>query len=539
MNFPKGRLILVFVCAGSAVLPGMAAGPASRQTLATTPAPALAVATGARIDPDDPPKGVFLDDWYVVTLAGKRCGHMHSTARRFRDRTLGRDVVESVTKLEITVGRDDQTVRIGTTEQSVETLDGRPVSFLSRTDMSLMSMEVTGRVVGEDEVAVTTRQLGQTRTQRYRLPKGAVMTWGSYREQVRRGLAVGTRYTIPCYAPAMAADRTIPTTFEVLAEEDIDLYGRVVRTRKTRQTMQADTMLGPMKVETIAWVDEAHKPLKLEMEVARQRVSVIHCDKAIALQEIDPPELMAETLIPAQLPAGAARAESVTYRITRREPGDVPLVLPETPMQKVERNRNELIVTVTRGGIKAGPAPSTSRPGPEDLKELRAATPWVNTDDPAIRRLAEEAAGGETDPVRLVPRLRAFVTDYVKSKDMSVGFGSASEVARSRQGDCSEHAVLLAALARACGLPSRGVSGVVHSAEFAGRRNVFVWHMWTQVYVAGRWVDTDPALGQDDVDPTHIAMGIVNFGDAGLAEMTLPIWHLIGQIRIEVVRVGS
>jgi hypothetical protein len=61
--------------------------------------------------------------------------------------------------------------------------------------------------------------------------------------------------------------------------------------------------------------------------------------------------------------------------------------------------------------------------------------------------------------------------------------------------------------------------------------------MWTQVWIDERWVDLDAALEQDDLDLTHIAMGLVPFADAGLADMAVPIWNLIGQIRIKAVDV--
>ncbi len=205
-------------------------------------------------------------------------------------------------------------------------------------------------------------------------------------------------------------------------------------------------------------------------------------------------------------------------------------------MQRVTRKDGDTIVKVTRSGSVPDDSARTV-PDKAELGRLREATSYVNIDDPEIRRLAKDAAGDEKEPLKLVRRLRAFVSEHVDSKDLSIGFATASEVARSRQGDCSEHAVLMAALARACGLPARGVSGVVFAPRFAGRSNVLVWHMWAQVWVGDRWVDADPALEQDDLDATHIAMGLVPFSDAGLAEMAMPIWNLIGRIKVEVVEV--
>jgi transglutaminase-like putative cysteine protease len=289
-------------------------------------------------------------------------------------------------------------------------------------------------------------------------------------------------------------------------------------------------------------MNDQFMPVKLEMEIAQLRIVATLCDKAIATKAVDPPELMAETLIPVKLPDDADRtAKSITYRISRKgtsasRPSAAALPgLPETEMQHVTRDsKRALIVKVTRSGAVT-PNPATSKPRPAELDKLRVATAYVNTDDPEVKRLAKEAAGDEKDPIKLIHKLRAFVSDYVQTKDLSVGFATASEVARSKQGDCSEHAVLLAALARACGLPSRGVSGIVYAPRFAGRDDVFVWHMWTQVYVDGRWIDTDAALEQDDLDATHIAMSVVNLNDAALGEMALPIWNLIGRLKIDVI----
>ena len=49
----------------------------------------VAAPPSGRIDPDDPPKGLFADDWYAVTLRGRKCGYMHSTMTRKADAALG------------------------------------------------------------------------------------------------------------------------------------------------------------------------------------------------------------------------------------------------------------------------------------------------------------------------------------------------------------------------------------------------------------------------------------------------------------------
>jgi transglutaminase-like putative cysteine protease len=81
----------------------------------------------------------------------------------------------------------------------------------------------------------------------------------------------------------------------------------------------------------------------------------------------------------------------------------------------------------------------------------------------------------------------------------SVTVPSAREVLARRRGDCNEHAVLLAALARAAGIPARVVAGAVYANDG------FYYHAWTELWL-GRWVSADAAFGQLPADATHVKL---------------------------------
>ncbi|MGD9201101.1 MAG: transglutaminase domain-containing protein, partial [Chitinispirillia bacterium] len=68
----------------------------------------------------------------------------------------------------------------------------------------------------------------------------------------------------------------------------------------------------------------------------------------------------------------------------------------------------------------------------------------------------------------------------------------------SQEGDCTEHAVLTAAMCRAAGIPSRIAVGIAYVDTFLGRKNIFVPHAWTQVFIQGKWYSIDAALGSSD-----------------------------------------
>jgi len=120
-----------------------------------------------------------------------------------------------------------------------------------------------------------------------------------------------------------------------------------------------------------------------------------------------------------------------------------------------------------------------------------------------------------------------------------VGFASATEVARSREGDCTEHGVFLASLLRARGIPARVVSGLIYADSFAGSQNIFGYHMWTQALLdidgAKRWVDLDATLpASHPADATHIAVVTSELADGELGVSMMPVAQMMGRVGIVV-----
>jgi hypothetical protein len=89
-------------------------------------------------------------------------------------------------------------------------------------------------------------------------------------------------------------------------------------------------------------------------------------------------------------------------------------------------------------------------------------------------------------------------------------------------GDCNEHAVLFAALARAVGLPTRVVAGAVYLDE------AFLYHAWCEVWL-GRWVSVDPVLNQLPADATHLKF-VVGGPDEHFAMI-----EIVGRLQVEVL----
>jgi transglutaminase-like putative cysteine protease len=263
-------------------------------------------------------------------------------------------------------------------------------------------------------------------------------------------------------------------------------------------------------------------------------------DQQTALADYVPPEIFAATVIPANRTIARERATRIVYRLAHKpgKAGKQALELPESDAQRVARQPDgSLEVTVVRLPLAPPPAPVPVAAAAASDDEYLGSNLMMNLQDPDLVALAQRAGGSEKDLYRLAGRLRAFVESYVKRKDMDVGFATASEVCRTRKGDCSEHAVLLAALGRLRGLPSRVAAGLAYAPVFGGREDLFGHHLWTQFRIDGRWLDVDAALGEAVCSPTRIAFAVSSLRNAGAVDISLPLLDKVGSLDLRVVSV--
>ncbi len=137
----------------------------------------------------------------------------------------------------------------------------------------------------------------------------------------------------------------------------------------------------------------------------------------------------------------------------------------------------------------------------KSLENHLANTPLLRTDNMAIKNKADELKK-TSNPVK---EISLFVYNHINNKTAGLPLISAPVIMKNRTGDCTEHAVLAAALFRGASIPARGVTGMVFVPEFMGKKNVFVYHMWIEVFYMGRWQPLDPTRPEDKNFNTYIA----------------------------------
>jgi len=120
--------------------------------------------------------------------------------------------------------------------------------------------------------------------------------------------------------------------------------------------------------------------------------------------------------------------------------------------------------------------------------------------DAAIVAQAKEIVGAETDSRKAALAIAQWVYENLDKADGVRGAATAVETLKAKRGDCTEHAALLTALARAVGIPARNTAGIVLVADRKARAG---YHAWPELWL-GEWVVLDAALGDFDVGPKYI-----------------------------------
>ncbi len=438
-------------------------------------------------------------EYLAVFMQGKKVGHAVDTRRVEGDKvTTSQDVSITITRLGIPL-----TVKMS--ETSVETTDGKPLSFESVQLLGFMTIKVSGVVDPNGAVRLTSTSMGPPQTSTMPWPKGALMAEGLRLLTLQKGLDAGTAYTVKIFTPSMM--QALDADVVIGQTKNVDLLGRVVKLTEVTTTFNAPTT---GRITSTGYVDDALRTLKSTVPMAGMQIEMVACTKEFALGDNDVLELIGAMFVdsPVSLedPGSAA---SITYWLAPDAGAE--FTIPTTDNQTAERLADGRIKLIVKP-VAAGGGTFPYRGDDPALLEAVKPTLFLQSDRKEIVDLARKAVGNTKDAAEAARRIEAFVADYIENKNFSVGYASAAEVAASRQGDCSEFAVLTAALCRAVGIPSQVVAGIAYVKDFADHEG-FGGHAWVQAYIAGKWVGLDAAFQsghRGGYDAGHIALAVGN-----------------------------
>jgi transglutaminase-like putative cysteine protease len=501
------------------------AGLAAAQATAPVEAPAAAPAA----------KPSF-EEWTLLYLAGKTCGFGSTITTPVQ--TPQGPGYRTELQEEFVVKRLGTTLKLNEVSHVMEDARGVVLSFDQISSGMGSNIEESGTREGDDLVVSSRGQV-----QRFHVPPLTALG----PEVVRRAtdavpLKAGTKFSLNTFetdCPQSAAAQE----GMVVGQENHEVNGV---TRKLWKIV-SDESITP-GLTSINWVDDAYNDVETDVTLpGLGEMRQIVTDRATCMKQPEGAEIFATSLIaPQRAIANIEHQGQAFYRITTND------------KQKLKLwNQGEQLV------LKSGPGSAEIevtvprwRPEDADYTLPHADTPelhpylqpsaYLESASPEIRQLALDAVGRQTNPVRAAHRIERFVEYYITKKDLNVGFASAEETARSHEGDCTEHAVLCAAIGRAAGLPTRCVLGLGYippgeaeptiSNAVDTKTGIFGFHMWAEADIGhDRWVPMDAALGGFDVG--HIAIFKSALADINpMVDLNMPILTLLENLRITVLK---
>ncbi len=451
-------------------------------------------------------------DWMKVLLQGQQIGHIEHSRR-----VVGNTVITSE-RFEASLARAGTSMKIITEETHRESIDGKPLGFSTLTDLGSMAQLSEGAIASDGKLSLIRSQGGTVRTEEARYPNGALLSEGARLLEARSALKPGEEIRFQTFVASQM--EAVDVRVKYIGEETVDVDGKAHTARHTEQTLALPG--SPLVIQS--WTDPNGRLLRSLTPMFGLQLEMLATD-ASAAQHRDPAtDLLALTVVAS--PRALSTAElggDLRYQLQLGEQG-IAQSLPtgEQSLSSIEGGWQLLIDAPPYGA--AGKTAAS-----EPVASNRSASNWVQSDAAEIISFAKKATAKSKDARARMMALQTAVAKHINSKNLRVGYASALEALRMREGDCTEHALLLAAAGRAVGVPTRVAVGLAYIDQFATHKQVFVPHAWVQAWVDDRWTSYDAALG--GFDSGHIALAT---GEGDPATFFGSI-NLLGNIRIQAI----
>ena len=455
---------------------------------------------------------VLHEDWQTISVAGLPIGYMRSTTRRLHpdDETI---VTTVSGKSRYT--RLGYTVTVQTLSEYIEGLDGSLRYASSATTIGSMENTCRARLEG-DKLNIETVVAGKKYTRTIPWTPDIIGPYCQL-ELTKLALKEGGSMDYKTFVPDFK--RVSKAKLNIIDRRDLTVNGATQSL--WYGTLEQDVLPG---VKTEVWLDD-------DGDVIRSSTNLMggmETRKATEVQALatvapsNTADIMDKFFItvnreienPYELKEALYQLETTDDALTKVHLAD--------RRQTIEKREGNTVFLRVRA-LGDAEKPSGKTPG----GKFREPTPYLQSDDPEIIQLSNEGVGDAETPYAKALNLRQWVYKRIRKKDFTVAFASAKEVAVSRQGDCTEHAVLLAALLRAQGIPSRVAVGLVY---YKGR---FGYHMWTEAFL-NDWTALDAAMNQDVVDATHISFTTSALADTSTSEPFTSMLSIIGNLKLTI-----
>ena len=467
--------------------------------------------------------GDVRDSWDVFLLQGARVGYGHTTVR---DVGSGRVVLCTENVSHFAIRRDADTSRQEIRAVSLETPDGQLLKFQADIHMGPTPIRMTGQVSGN---RLDIETVGTAAA-----PVHTSIAWSAddrgpfamEQSLLRKPMKPGERRKIKM----LAVEFQQVTELEMTAKDYEPCKLRTGLHNLLR--IEAVTRFANnQKIEQTVWTDRTGDVLKT-LTPMLGGLETYRASKAEALQKADATfNLFPSMMVKVERPlANAYWTKEVRYRVHldgersggrfrgRSDAGD--------QVDRREHGRDHGLCD------SAGPGGRQSQRAARSAHGRRLAAEPMGSEQRSAdrgrrgkgrRRRERPLAGG--GGARAVRQPRGDEQEF--QPDVRFG-GRGGAVAR---GGLHRALGFLDGVCRARGIPARAAFGLVYLAS----QQAFFYHMWTEVYIAKRWIPIDATLAQGGIGAAHLKIAQSNLKDATAISAFLPVAQILGRLSITIV----
>jgi hypothetical protein len=320
-----------------------------------------------------------------------------------------------------------------------------------------------------------------------------------------KGLKPGDSKTIDIFDPSTLSKR--PVTITVAGKETVKIMGEKIPSTKL--------LIDFMGTQQSAWMDDMGEIVKEEGLLS---LSLERTDKEKALSGIsDKPMDDVIDLASVKPDKAIKRPENLKKLIVK-----IGGLKTSMDLDGGRQTYRDGLLTITR----ESPADLNAASGHPDLSAYLRPEPFIQSDHPEIVTIARKITDGSQTDLDKALKILQWMNQTIEKRPV-VSIPDALTTLQNKTGDCNEHAVLAAAIARAAQLPADIESGVVYM------KGGFFYHAWNRLYIGNAWVTFDAALNQFPADVTHIRLV------QGGLEKQMDLISVIGKMTLSIMGDGE
>ncbi|MEE3180629.1 MAG: transglutaminase family protein [Planctomycetota bacterium] len=451
------------------------------------------------------------DEWHMVHLQGKPAGY--SLLRKLEGEN---GELETVSFTRITMKRGTQKTTVEERLEIREDAAGKILGFRKEEKKAQQAVTTVGKMIASDRMELEVSS-GNSPARKQVIPfNPATRGFPHTTKKISSALKKkGDRVEVLVFMSDLS--RCIRQVSTLQARE-----GKLRRIESRLELAPGNSLV------LLEWINDEGQSVRSSMPYLGMETVLSSREKIVATDFSSPPEIFFSSGIPLGRFLGWKR-EEILYKLSLRD-SKQPVRLTDSgaaghklTATKEEGSWHLRVQTVRQDAARDLPLSPTP-----SLKLYLSSTAYIQSDDARIIELTKKAAGNKKNSLEVARILEKWVYNYIRKKNLGTAFATAKEVLETRQGDCTEHAVLLAAMCRAAGIPSRVVAGLVYY------RKSFVGHMWTEVYT-GKWVPLDATIGKGKVEADHIALAVSALDNTSISEIFIGLLPFLGNMEIEVL----